>query len=72
VYVIATLMGLVQVLDAPSRQSLTFRMVGPKELPNAISLNSGRLQRRQDLRAGTRRRADRGPRQPASVSRSMP
>ena len=41
VYVIAALMGLVQVLDAPSRQSLTFRMVGPNELPNAISLNSG-------------------------------
>jgi MFS family permease len=41
VYVIAALMGLVQVLDAPSRQSLTFRMVGPTELPNAISLNSG-------------------------------
>jgi MFS family permease len=41
VYVIAALMGLVQVLDAPSRQSLTFRMVGPDELPNAISLNSG-------------------------------
>jgi predicted MFS family arabinose efflux permease len=34
-------MGLVQVLDAPSRQQLTFRMVGPIELPNAISLNSG-------------------------------
>jgi MFS family permease len=41
VYVVAALMGLVQVLDAPSRQSLTFRMVGPAELPNAISLNSG-------------------------------
>jgi MFS family permease len=41
VYVIAALLGLVQVLDAPSRQSLTFRMVGPAELPNAISLNSG-------------------------------
>jgi MFS family permease len=41
VYVIAALMGLVQVLDAPSRQSLTFRMVGLAELPNAISLNSG-------------------------------
>jgi MFS family permease len=41
VYVIAALMGLVQVLDAPSRQSLTFRMVGPAELANAISLNSG-------------------------------
>ena len=41
VYVIAALMGLVQVLDAPSRQALTFRMVGPLELNNAISLNSG-------------------------------
>lgn len=41
VYVIAALMGLVQVLDAPSRQSLTFRMVGPGELPNAIGLNAG-------------------------------
>ena len=41
VYVIAALMGLVQVLDAPSRQALTFGMVGPLELPNAISLNSG-------------------------------
>jgi MFS family permease len=41
VYVIASLMGLVQVLDAPSRQALTFRMVGPLELNNAISLNSG-------------------------------
>src|SRR3954470_8893842 len=41
IYVIAALMGLVQVLDAPSRQALTFRMVGPLELNNAISLNSG-------------------------------
>jgi MFS family permease len=41
VYVIAALMGLVQVLDAPARQSLTFQMVGPAELPNAISLNAG-------------------------------
>ena len=41
VYVIAALMGLVQVLDAPSRQSLTFRMVGPARASNAISLNSG-------------------------------
>src|SRR5207302_3383166 len=41
VYVIAALMGLVQVLDAPSRQSLTFGMVGPAGLPHAIGLNSG-------------------------------
>jgi len=30
----------VLVLDAPSRQALTFQMVGPRELPNAVALNS--------------------------------
>ncbi len=40
VYVLALLNGAVLVLDAPSRQSLTFRMVGPRELPNAVALNS--------------------------------
>ena len=40
VYVIAALMGAVQVLDAPARQALTYRMVGRDELPNAIALNS--------------------------------
>jgi MFS family permease len=40
VYVIAALMGTVQVLDAPARQALTYRMVGRDELSNAIALNS--------------------------------
>jgi MFS family permease len=40
VYVIAFLSGLVQVLDAPARQQLTYRMVGRSELQNAIALNS--------------------------------
>ncbi|MDX6477751.1 MAG: hypothetical protein QOG29_338 [Gaiellaceae bacterium] len=40
VYAIAALMGAVQVLDAPARQALTYRMVGRSELPNAIALNS--------------------------------
>jgi MFS family permease len=40
VYVIAFLSGLVQVLDAPARQQLTYRMVGRNELQNAIALNS--------------------------------
>jgi MFS family permease len=40
VYAIAALMGTVQVLDAPARQALTYRMVGPQELPNAVALNS--------------------------------
>ena len=40
VYTLAVLSGIVLVLDAPSRQALTFRMVGRKELPNAVALNS--------------------------------
>ena len=39
-YVIAFLNGGVLVLDVPSRQQLTYRMVGRDELPNAIALNS--------------------------------
>jgi len=41
VYVLGFLAGTVQVLDSPARQALTYRMVGPRELPNAIALNSG-------------------------------
>ncbi|MBA2295899.1 MAG: MFS transporter [Actinobacteria bacterium] len=41
VYVLAALGGLVLVLDAPGRQTLTFQMVGPRELQNAVALNSG-------------------------------
>src|SRR5205085_342305 len=37
---IAFLNGLVLVLDVPSRQQLTYRMVGREALPNAIALNS--------------------------------
>jgi MFS family permease len=40
VYVLALLTGIVLVLDAPSRQALTFRMVGRRELSNAVALNS--------------------------------
>ncbi len=40
VYILAGLRGTVLVLDAPSRQALTYRMVGPRELPNAVALNS--------------------------------
>ena len=39
-YLIAFLNGLVLVLDVPSRQQLTYRMVGRDDLPNAIALNS--------------------------------
>ena len=40
VYAIAALTGTALVFDAPSRQNLTFQMVGRDELPNAIALNS--------------------------------
>jgi MFS family permease len=39
-YVIAFVNGCVLVLDVPSRQQLTYRMVGRESLPNAIALNS--------------------------------
>jgi MFS family permease len=39
-YVIAFVNGMVLVLDVPSRQQLTYRMVGREALPNAIALNS--------------------------------
>jgi MFS family permease len=39
-YLIAFLNGLVLVLDVPSRQQLTYRMVGREALSNAIALNS--------------------------------
>jgi MFS family permease len=40
VYAIAALTGTAVVFDTPSRQNLTFQMVGRDELPNAIALNS--------------------------------
>jgi MFS family permease len=41
VYVLAALGGITLAFDAPGRQSLTFQMVGPSELPNAVALNAG-------------------------------
>ena len=41
VYVLAALGGIALAFDAPGRQSLTFQMVGPAELPNAVALNAG-------------------------------
>ncbi len=39
-YAIAFVNGVILVLDVPSRQQLTYRMVGREALPNAIALNS--------------------------------
>jgi MFS family permease len=41
VYVLAALGGITLAFDAPARQSLTYQMVGPRELPNAVALNAG-------------------------------
>ena len=41
VYLLAALGGITLAFDAPGRQSLTFQMVGPSELPNAVALNAG-------------------------------
>ncbi|MBD0328544.1 MAG: MFS transporter [Thermoleophilia bacterium] len=40
VYVLAALLGSTLVFDAPGRHTLTFRMVGRDELPNAVALNA--------------------------------
>ncbi len=40
IYAIAAINGTIMVLDAPSRQALTYRMVGRGELQNAVALNS--------------------------------
>lgn len=39
-YVIAAIRGLILIMNNPSRQAFIFQMVGRKELPNAIALNS--------------------------------
>jgi MFS family permease len=43
VFVLAALGGVALVFDAPGRQALTYELVGPRELANAVALNSGLL-----------------------------
>jgi len=40
VYVLAVLAGVAQVFDSPGRHALVYQMVGRRELPNAIALNT--------------------------------
>ncbi len=40
VYVIALALGLVNVIDMPSRQAFVMEMVGPQLIKNAVTLNS--------------------------------
>ena len=39
-YVMAVVLGLVNMVDNPTRQTFIVEMVGPSELPNAVTLNS--------------------------------
>jgi len=40
VYLLAVLLGFVNVVDNPARQTFVLEMVGREDLPNAVSLNS--------------------------------
>src|SRR5438067_6027223 len=40
IYVLSFLFGVVTVVDMPARQAFVIEMVGSKEVPNAVSLNS--------------------------------
>jgi MFS family permease len=40
VFLLALLLGFVNMIDNPTRQSFVVEMVGPDQLPNAVSLNS--------------------------------
>jgi MFS family permease len=44
VYLLASLLGLATVVENPARQAFVAEMVGPKDLPNAVSLNSANFQ----------------------------
>ncbi|ARF56944.1 MFS transporter [Streptomyces gilvosporeus] len=44
VYLVAFLLGLVTVVDNPSRQAFVSEMVGQEDLRNAVSLNSANFQ----------------------------
>ncbi|MFF2952759.1 MFS transporter [Kitasatospora sp. NPDC057965] len=44
VYLFALLLGLVTVVDNPTRQAFVSEMVGPKDLANAVSLNAANFQ----------------------------
>ncbi|MDH6118166.1 MFS family permease [Kitasatospora sp. GAS204A] len=44
VYAFALLLGLVTVVDTPTRQAFVSEMVGPEHLSNAVSLNAANFQ----------------------------
>ena len=59
VVTLALLLGCANAVDMPVRQAFAIEMVGPREVGNAVSLNSAHVQRCPRGRAGDRRRGDR-------------
>ena len=57
---LSVLLGFVNVVDNPARQTFVLEMVGREDLPNAVSLNSVVMNSSRVGRPGDRRRADRG------------
>ena len=52
VYVLAVLAGVAQVFDSPGRHALVYQMVGRRELPNAIALNTSIFNASRIVRPG--------------------
>jgi MFS family permease len=44
IYLLAAIQGTANALDMPARQAFVMEMVGPKDVPNAVALNSSQLQ----------------------------
>ena len=59
VYLLATLLGVVNVFDNPARQTFVMEMVGRDDLPNAVSLNTVVMNASRVDRTGHRRRGHR-------------
>jgi MFS family permease len=44
IYLLAAVQGIGNAIDAPARQAFVMEMVGPKDVPNAVALNSSTFQ----------------------------
>lgn len=44
IFLLAAVQGIGNALDAPARQAFVMEMVGPKDVPNAVALNSSTFQ----------------------------
>ncbi len=72
VYVLAFALGMVTVVDNPTRQAFAVEMVGKDGMANAIALNSAVFNLARIARPGRRRPGDRGGSGPRPRSWSTP